>query len=91
MYFPSSLTHTNVDFQAKLGIQTFFAEPIQFPAFVQLNGALHTEVAIGIIDVLYLLPALKDGVLCFFREREVYVPVRAYIGHEKEGECVLCW
>lgn len=41
VYFPAANTHENVEFQAKLGIQTYYAAPLQFPSFVQLNGALH--------------------------------------------------
>lgn len=40
VYFPAANTHENLSFRAKLGIQTWYDDPIQFPAFVQLNGAL---------------------------------------------------
>lgn len=43
VYFPAANTHENLEFQAKLGIQTYYAEPLQFPAFVQLNGGLHSH------------------------------------------------
>ena len=41
MYFPTAITHENLEFQAKLGIQTYYEPPLEFPAFVQLNGALY--------------------------------------------------
>lgn len=38
VYFPSALTHSTASFTTKLGIQTYFADPIQYPAFIQLSG-----------------------------------------------------
>lgn len=38
VYFPSSLTHSSDLYKAKLGIDTYFADPLQFPAFIQLSG-----------------------------------------------------
>lgn len=39
VYFQSALTHSNTDYQAKLGVETYFEAPLLEPAFIQLSGA----------------------------------------------------
>eukprot|EP00903_Cladosiphon_okamuranus_P014195 g13189.t1 len=46
VYFPFANTHENMEFRAKLGIETYYQPPLQFPAFVQLNGAGAKKVSI---------------------------------------------
>ncbi|CAN0428257.1 unnamed protein product [Pylaiella littoralis] len=46
VYFQSALTHTDTDYQAKLGIQTYFKDPLLYPAFIQLSDAGGEKVAI---------------------------------------------
>ncbi|CAN0214942.1 unnamed protein product, partial [Scytosiphon promiscuus] len=46
VFFPSSLTHSIDLYKAKLGIDTYFADPLQFPAFVQLSDVGGTKVSI---------------------------------------------
>ncbi|CAN0053457.1 unnamed protein product, partial [Scytosiphon promiscuus] len=59
VYFPSALTHSTESFTTKLGIQTWFADPIQYPSFIQLSGKSQRLLQVGASKVSITQPSLQ--------------------------------